>query len=187
MKTRSRRWEAPTPAALTRIHSASNPRWAKSPRTMAKPPLEIRGGTFSKNTSDGPISSMRSRMGGQSQRSSSVPAPLPAALHGWHGKPAVTQSTTPRHGRPSKVPRSPSQTGHGATRFCAMRSARRPTSKASLSTMQTLRAVGTASRSPSSRPPMPVQMETTLRAGSTFTGSRDPRRPDSRPRPDPRH
>jgi hypothetical protein len=37
-------------------------------------------------------------------RSPSIPAPFPAALMSWQGKPPETTSTRPRHGRPSKVP-----------------------------------------------------------------------------------
>lgn len=90
MKTRSRRWLAPTPAALNTSHSALNPSAAKSPRTSPSP-LEKSPGTFSTKTTPGPTSRTTRATSGHNHRSSADPRREPATLTGWHGKPAETR------------------------------------------------------------------------------------------------
>lgn len=160
MKRRSRRCGAPASAALTQSHSASYPSAATVPRTSdsAAPPLTVRRpGTFSRSTQSGSTSPRMRAMLGQIHRSSLVPWRLPAVLAGWQGKPAVTTSTFPRHGRPSKVLTS-SQIGASCREPSWKRAARRAAAKGSRSTQQTVRRRGpTARRRPSSRPPPPLQ------------------------------
>ena len=61
-------------------------------------------GEFSTKTKRGRTSPTIRAISRQSpDRAPSIPAPLPAALMSWHGKPPETTSTMPRHGRPSKL------------------------------------------------------------------------------------
>jgi hypothetical protein len=90
-------------AALNTPHRASNPISAKSPRTLPSP-REVSIGEFSTNAKRGRTSRMTRAISTQRpDRSPSIPAPFPAALMSWQGKPPETTSTRPRHGRPSKV------------------------------------------------------------------------------------
>jgi hypothetical protein len=110
------RWRlcgAPVSSALNTSHSQSNPRTTSelSTRSRKAPPSAVRmPGTFSRKTYRGSTSPMIRAMSSQMNRLSSIPPRLPAMLTGWHGNPAATRSTAPRHGRPSKVVTS-SQTG----------------------------------------------------------------------------
>jgi hypothetical protein len=113
MKTRSRLWGAPTSDARNTPHSASNPSEARSPRTTSMPRTR-RAETFSTKTNSGPTSPMiRANSDQRPERFPVMPSRSPAELMSWHGNPPRMRSTTPRHGRPSKVDTS-DQTGAGA-------------------------------------------------------------------------
>lgn len=159
MKTRSLWWLAPTSDAGKVIHSASNPRRAKPLRTSpnSRPEFADRSPrTFSKNPHLAPVSRSSRSMMGQSHRSSSSPSPFPAWETGGHGKPPMMPSTRPRHGTPSKVRRF-DQIGVSTRAPSSMRVARSSAAKASHSMLQTQRAVGSATLTPRSSPPAPVQ------------------------------
>ena len=107
IQSRSRRCGAPTWRAPSTHHSASYPRAARSPRTRPSP-REASAGTFSTKTNRGRISRTTRANSDQSPDLGPViPAPVPAVLMSWHGKPPETQSTTPRYGRPSNSRTSP--------------------------------------------------------------------------------
>ena len=112
-------WFAPMSPAPSTPHRASNPIEAKSPRT-APSPLEVSIGEFSTNAYWGRTSwMMRAISRHIPLRFPSIPAPFPAELMSWHGKPPDTTSTIPLHGFPSKVCTS-SQIGKGgrSPSFC---------------------------------------------------------------------
>lgn len=121
-KSRSRSCVAPTSLALKQSHSASNPSAARSSSTRESP-CRRNPGTSSRKTKAGSTSRMIRAMSGQIHLASAVPLRWPATLHGWHGTPAVTQSTTPRHGSPAKVATS-SQTGAQSRALSSIRATR---------------------------------------------------------------
>jgi hypothetical protein len=175
MNSRSRRWGAPASDARNTPHSASNPSAARSPSTTPSP-REARAATFSTNTNEGRTSpTIRENSDQSPDRSPPIPTRFPALLMSWQGKPPETRSTTPRHGRPSKVATSV-HTGHGARPPSSIWRTRVAAAKASLSTKQTGRAP-TAS-SPRASPPPPAKSSMERRA--TLTGS--PRCARYRPR-----
>jgi len=107
---RQRRCGAPTSAAPRRIHSASYRRSARVRRTRSRPRVRMLG-EFSRKTHAGRRKpAMRATSKNRLLRSPSRPAPLPAQLISWQGKPACRQSTRPSHGRGSKARMSPSCT-----------------------------------------------------------------------------
>ncbi len=94
---------APASQAPRTPHSASYPISASSPRTIPSP-RRVSIGEFSTKTIRGATSLMILRISDHSpDRSPLSPAPFPALLMSWHGKPPQTTSAIPRHGLPSKV------------------------------------------------------------------------------------
>ena len=96
IQMRSRKCWAPQSAAESTHHSASNPISAKSPRTTPSP-REVSIGEFSTNTNRGRTSLIILAISRHRPlRSPSSPAPFPAALMSWQGKPPETTSTVDR-------------------------------------------------------------------------------------------
>lgn len=158
MKRRSRSWLAPTSAAAKSPISTAKPSRRRSRQTRSAPPDESMPPTFSMRTNQAPDWTTMRRAVLQRSRSSSWARRLPARLCGWQGMPPMTPSRQPRQARPAKV-RASLHTGAGARRPARIAATRCATAKASLSTMQTMRASGIASSTPRSSPPPPVQRE----------------------------
>lgn len=162
MNNRSRSCGAPTSDARKSPPSTSKPSRRRSRHTRSAPPDESMPPTFSRRRNHAPVWTRMRLAWLHKSRSSAAPSRFPASECGWHGMPPMTPSTQPRHSRPRKVVAS-LHTGAGARRPLRIASTRWATAKASLSTMQTLRAPSHASSRPRSRPPPPVQSEMTSR------------------------
>lgn len=162
MKTRLRRCRAPTSAAERPRGTEAYPRAPRARRTRGThrfAPLA----TFSTRTHDGPISpTSRSNWYQSPLRSvgsSGVPspAPEPAELTSWQGKPPTRMSTCP-----SSAPVTARTSAYlRASGQCVSNTARQ---KGSISTCQTTSPSPAASR-PTSKPPMPANREPILRGG----------------------
>lgn len=167
MKMRSRRWLAPTSAALNIPNVGSPPspatrypRDSRSWRTDLSPRLMCPG-TFSKKHQEGATTLMRSRILGQRCLGSFSARPFPARLNGWQGYPPTMPSTFPRQGPPLKVLRFV-QIGASSKASSSMREARTWAAYASCSTQQTTREDGSATLMPTSSCPVPEQTDRIL-------------------------
>ena len=148
MKHRQRRWGAPTSPAPIRLHSASYPRAARSPRTRPSPRI-VSAEEFSTMTNRGRNSRRILAYSAHSPDCSpSMPAPLPAGDMSWQGNPPQIRSTLARLDAPAS---RTSVTERSALGQCLARFAR---ARASVSTCQSVRPLSACSK-PYSRPPQP--------------------------------
>jgi hypothetical protein len=111
MNSRSRRMVLPVSAELNIPTATRQPNRSSAGIATASCPSAFPG-TFSRKKQAAPLASKMSMARSSSQRSSNCPSRFPATLLPWHGSPEVTQSTTPRQRRASKV-RMSDQTGAG--------------------------------------------------------------------------
>ena len=111
-------WGAPTHRADMQPQRASYPSSARSRRTRPSP-REVSIGEFSTKTKRGPTSrTTRAISPHKPDLAPSSPAPAPAALMSWQGKPPHTMSTSPRQGFPSNCLTSAKMGNQGSTPSC---------------------------------------------------------------------